>query len=91
MYVNPDKCDVLRVTNKRKHRIQIQYKIRGRVLDTVDKTKYIGVNIQSKLNLEAPCKQYNQGCQQCQGVLTEKPIQLTPYFPKNNYIRLMCA
>ena len=48
--VNPDKCDVLRVTNTRKHRIQIQFKIRGRILNTVDKTKYIGVNIQSKLN-----------------------------------------
>ena len=39
MSVNPGKCEVLRVTNKRKHIIHTHYKIHGMILDTVDKTK----------------------------------------------------
>ena len=50
MSFNPGKCEVLRVTNKRKHIIHTNYKIHGMILDTVDKTKYFGVTIQSKLN-----------------------------------------
>ena len=49
MSFNPGKCEVLRVTNKRKHIIHTHYKIHGMILDTVDKTKYLGVTIQSKL------------------------------------------
>ena len=36
--LNPDKCQVFRVTNKRKNIIQSQYTIHGTVLNTVDKT-----------------------------------------------------
>ena len=50
MSFNPDKCEVLKVTNKRKHTLHTQYKIHDRILNTVDKTKYLGVTIQSKLN-----------------------------------------
>ena len=50
MSFNPGKCEELRVTNKRKHIIHTHYKIHGMILDTVDKTKYLGVTIQSKLN-----------------------------------------
>ena len=50
MTFNPDKCEVFRVTNKRKHTLYPQYKIHDRILNTVDKTKYLGVTIQSKLN-----------------------------------------
>ena len=50
MSFNPGKCEVLRVTNKRKHIIHTHYKIHGMILDTVDKTKYLGVTIQSNLN-----------------------------------------
>ena len=50
MSVNPGKWEILRVTNKRKHIIHTHYKIHGMILDTVDKTKYLGVTIQSKLN-----------------------------------------
>ena len=50
MSFNPGKCEVLRVTNKRKHIIHTHYKIHGMILDIVDKTKYLGVTIQSKLN-----------------------------------------
>ena len=50
MSFNPDKSEVLIVTNIRKHIIHTQYNIHGRVLNTVYKTKYLGVTIQSKLN-----------------------------------------
>ncbi len=50
MSFNPDKCEVLRVTNKRKHTLRTQYKIHDRILNTVETTKYLGVTIQSKLN-----------------------------------------
>ena len=50
MSLNPDKCEVFRVTNKRKNIIQSQYTIHGTVLNTVDKTEYLGVTIRSKLN-----------------------------------------
>ena len=46
----PGKGEVLRVTSKHKHIIHTHYKIHGMILDTVDKTKYLGVTIQSKLN-----------------------------------------
>ena len=47
----PGECEVLRVpvTIKRKHIIHTQYNIHGRVLNTVDKTKNLGVIIQSKI------------------------------------------
>ena len=50
MSLNPDKCQVFRVTNKCKNIIQSQYTIHGTVLNTVDKTEYLGVTIRSKLN-----------------------------------------
>ena len=50
MSFNPDKYEVLRVTNKFKNTSHTQYRIHDRILNTVDKTKYLGVTIQSKLN-----------------------------------------
>ena len=50
MSFNPDKCEELRVTNTRKHTLHTQYNVHDRILNTVDKTKYLGVTIQSKLN-----------------------------------------
>ena len=50
MAFNPDKCEVLRITNKRKHIHQAQYSIHGKILNLVDEGKYLGVTIQSKLS-----------------------------------------
>ena len=89
MSFNPGKCEVLRVNNKRKHIIHTHYKIHGMILDTVGKTKYLGVTIQSKLNWK-PHTQYHQEGQQRQGVLTEKSLQLPPSRERTS-IQDLCA
>ena len=50
MSFNPDKCEVLRITNKRKHAIIANYSIRGSVLRTVNSAKYLGVTIAGNLS-----------------------------------------
>ena len=49
MKFHPDKCFVLRVTNKRKI-IDSNYKIHGQELQVVDKAKYLGVTISKNLS-----------------------------------------
>ena len=46
---NPQKCQVLHVTNKRKP-ITYNYNIHGLPLETADTAKYIGVHLKSNLN-----------------------------------------
>ena len=50
MSFNPDKCEVLRITNKRKGVIQHEYTIHGKVLRTVESAKYLGVTLSKNLN-----------------------------------------
>ena len=49
MEFNPGKCEVLRITNKKKI-IDTEYKIRGQVLPRVNSAKYLGVTIHNKLS-----------------------------------------
>ena len=49
MAFNPDKCEVLRVTNKR-HFIPATYSIHGQQLQITSNTKYLGVTIDRKLS-----------------------------------------
>ena len=49
MSFNPEKCEVLRITNKLKI-IAATYSIHGQQLNVVNKSKYLGVTISSKLN-----------------------------------------
>ena len=49
MEFHPEKCLTIRITNKR-NIIKTDYQIHGQTLQTVDSAKYLGVNIQSKLN-----------------------------------------
>ena len=49
MEFNPSKCNLLRITNKKKI-IEGDYTIRGQQLKSVDKAKYLGVTIHKNLN-----------------------------------------
>ena len=44
MEFNPSKCNVIRVTRRRTP-FKFQYKPHGKVLETVDTTKYLGINL----------------------------------------------
>ena len=54
MEFHPDKCQVLRITNKTKP-IQVYYNIHNIRLSKVESAKYLGVTIDSKLNWRTQC------------------------------------
>ena len=49
MAFNPDKCEVIRITNKKTPIIH-DYKLHGKILQTTKNTKYLGVTINDKLS-----------------------------------------
>lgn len=49
MSFNPEKCEVIRITNKRRI-IEANYSIHGQTLQLTTKAKYLGVTIDNKLN-----------------------------------------
>lgn len=49
MSFNPEKCEVIRITNKRRI-IEANYSIHGQTLQFTTKAKYLGVTIDNKLN-----------------------------------------
>ena len=50
MSFNPDKCEVLRVTNKRTRVIQYNYCIHRSMLRNVDSAKYVGIMIAKSIS-----------------------------------------
>ena len=52
MEFHPSKCQILRVTNKRKQVVG-QYNIRGHNLEVVNSAKYLGLHIDQKLNFNS--------------------------------------
>ena len=49
MSFNPDKCEVIRITNKKKI-IDAKYTIHGQVLHETNRAKYLGVTIDNTLS-----------------------------------------
>ena len=49
MEFNPDKCEVIRITNRRRV-TEATYYIHGKSLNRVDAVKYLGVNLHEKLS-----------------------------------------
>ena len=80
MSFNADKCEVLRVTNKRKNIIKTDYTIHGNTLRTVDQAKYLGVTIQSNLSwnphVDNICAKANKTRGFLQRNLRKSPLQL---------------
>ena len=62
MEFNPAKCQLLRVTLKRKP-VEASYTVHGQALEAVDAAKYLGVTIDSKLSfnshIDSVCKKAN--------------------------------
>ena len=52
MEFNPAKCQLLRVTLKRKP-VEASYTVHGQALEAVDAAKYLGVTIDSKLSFNS--------------------------------------
>jgi hypothetical protein len=50
MAFNPDKCEVLRVANKKRSPMTTRYTTPGQVLNTMDTAKYLGLNIHKTLS-----------------------------------------
>ena len=49
MDFNPDKCEIIRITNRRKKKVVSCYSIHGKALKEVTGAKYLGVTIDRKL------------------------------------------
>lgn len=64
MAFNPDKCEVLRLTQKKNNIIRHNYTIHGHTLQTVDQAKYLGITLDSKLSfnphIDNICKKANR-------------------------------
>ena len=55
MEFHPDKCQLLRITNKTKNYISSDYFIHDKKLELTDSAKYLGVEIDNKLNWKQQC------------------------------------
>jgi hypothetical protein len=54
MQFNPEKCEVLTITKKRKP-LHHDYTIHGHILQHVDSTKYLGLNISARSLWNSRC------------------------------------
>jgi hypothetical protein len=49
MRFQPVKCNMMKLTRKRKHHIDYNYKLKGAKLEFLNNIKYLGVNLSSDL------------------------------------------
>ena len=49
MQINPDKCGVIRITNRKSKNLTVPYSIHNSVLLEVKAAKYLGVTIDDRL------------------------------------------
>ena len=90
MEFHPDKCQVLRITNKKKP-ILSGYTIHNSLLTLVNSAKYLGVTIDNRLNWGAHC---NAVCNKANSTLAflQRNLQGCPKSVKekcvNTFVRL---
>ena len=81
MSFNPDKCEVIRITNKRKNVLNATYSIHGQPLQLTDKSKYLGLTFTSKLqwkeHINSIAKKANQTRGFLQRNLRKAPQKIT--------------
>ena len=78
MKFNPEKCEVLRVTNKTRHILTAQYTIHGTTLQTVDEAKHLGVTIHGKINWKTHVNNICKKANITQGFLGRNLRNCTP-------------
>jgi hypothetical protein len=73
MSFNPDKCEVIRVTNKTKNVINAEYTIRKNTLRTVDQAKYLGVTIHKNLSWKPHVSNISKKANDTQSFIQRNP------------------
>ena len=90
MSFNPDKCEVLRITNKRTNIISQQYSIHGAVLRTVNQAKYLGVTIKNNLDWKPHVNNICKKANSTRGFLQRNLRKCSPKIKElayNTYVR----
>jgi hypothetical protein len=85
MSFNPTKCEVLRVTNKKKNILHSLYTIHGEVLHIVDEAKYLGVTIQSNLSWKPHINNVCKKANSTRGFLQRNLRKCTPKVKEQAY------
>ena len=57
MRFQPVKCNIMQITRKWIKKINASYTLEGKVLDNVNKIKYLGITI-TQFEMEHTCQQY---------------------------------
>ena len=76
MEFNPHKCEIIRITNRRKKKIVTNYSMHGHQLKEVKGAKYLGVTIDRTLSWNDHNQQCDKESQQHQGLPTAQHQQM---------------
>ena len=82
MNLNPDKCEHIRISNKRKI-IQTTYKIHGQVLKETSKAKNLGVTIDKTLSWNSHIDMVTKKGQPDYLLSTEKPVIMSKGYKRS--------